>query len=72
VRAFELHDLVEQDGDGLGHAVEAVLGEQFRDLEGGSLSLGGDRRGLLGVVSLPSKGTGGGPPLQAEANLQKG
>jgi len=32
VRAFELYDLVEQDGDGFGHAVEALLGEQFHDL----------------------------------------
>jgi hypothetical protein len=26
----------------------------------------------LGLVPQPSKGTGGGPPLQAQANLQKG
>src|SRR4051794_15966974 len=53
---FELHDLVEQDGDGPGHPVEAVLGQEFRDLiEGGSLHLAGHRRSSPRVGSLPSK-----------------
>jgi hypothetical protein len=30
VGAFELHDLVEQDGEGLGHAVESVFGQDSR------------------------------------------
>src|SRR4051794_2355339 len=51
MRPLDLHDLVEQDGDGLGQAVEAVLGQEFRDLiQGGSLGLVGHRRGLLGQV----------------------
>ena len=50
-----------------------VDGVQFRYLvQGANLVLKGHRRVSLGLVSLPSKGTGGGPPLQAEANLQKG
>src|ERR1700735_5794924 len=56
VRPFELHDLVEQDGDSLGDAVEAVLGQEFHDLvQGGSLHLVGRRRysSLKRFVYLP-------------------
>jgi hypothetical protein len=73
VRTLDLHDLVHQHGDGRGEPVEAVLGQEFRDLvEGGSSDLGGHRRRLSGSVWEPSRGTGGAPPLQAETNLQKG
>jgi len=56
VRSFELHDLVEQDGDGLSHAVEAVPGQQFHHLvQGGRLHLVGHRRygSLKRFGSLP-------------------
>jgi hypothetical protein len=47
VGAFELHRLVEQDGDGPGRALDAVLGQQFHDLvEGGTLHLVGHRRSV--------------------------
>ena len=69
--SLDLHDLVEQDSHGGGEAAEAVLGQEFRDLvEGGSLALGGSSSVVsLGSVA-PSKGTGGGPPLQDPSNLQ--
>ena len=31
VGPFDLHDLIEQDSHGLSQAIEAVLGQQFRD-----------------------------------------
>jgi hypothetical protein len=50
-----------------------VLGQEFRDLiQGGSLHLVGHRRSSPSGWLAPSKGTGGGPPLQDRTNLQKG
>src|SRR5947209_20551521 len=54
---LQLHDLVEQDPEGVGQPVEAVLGEEFPDLvEGGSLILVGHRRSISLVWLAPSKG----------------
>jgi len=45
VRPLQLHDLVKEGGDGLDHAVESVLGQEFHLLvQGGNLSLVGHRR----------------------------
>jgi hypothetical protein len=54
---LQLHDLVEQDPEGVGQAVEALLGGEFPDLvEGGGLHLVGHRRLVpLGWLA-PSKG----------------
>jgi hypothetical protein len=62
---LQFHDLVQEHADGPCHAVEAVLGQQFRDLvECGSLIVVGHCRWSPLVRLAPSRGTGGGPPLQ--------
>src|SRR5665647_1540422 len=56
VGPFELHDLVEQEGEDLGHAVESVLGQEFPDLfEGVSLRVVGHRRSVSLGWLAPSK-----------------
>lgn len=70
VGPLQLPDLVEQDADGLGHAVEDVLGQNL--VEGGGLVVAGHRRWSPLAGSAPFRGTGGGRPLQAECPPRRG
>jgi len=54
---LQLHDLVEQDPEGVGQAIESLLGQELADLvEGGSLREVGHRRSISLGWLAPSKG----------------